>query len=175
MCSCGMPFNKGRNILKNIILHFSKLTWNKTFPSWEKKYLLLQQQKANTFDKIIGLLAKDNVFILKLDKVSNKWMNPINFWQTKWIWAKNISVREFNLRIRKLGIVHLAGRVCHKSWVNSTKGQKQQNLGDFSDKSQHFLGVLWQGRTVFAAMAATGCGLWIYCGFRNWGLIRCKR
>ena len=36
-------------------------------------------------------------------------MNPIIFWQTKWICAENICVREFNLRRRKLWVVHLAG------------------------------------------------------------------
>lgn len=70
-------------------------------------------------------------------------MNPINFWQTKWIRAKNISVREFNLGIRKVGIVHLARGVCHKSWLFSlsTKGKKKQKLPrGVGGKSQHFLG-----------------------------------
>ena len=67
----------------NLVLQV-QLTLNKTFPSWEKKYLLLQQQKANTFDKIIGLSAKDNIFSSATWVQYNflwNWINcPTNGW-----------------------------------------------------------------------------------------------
>ena len=48
---------------------------------------------------------------------------------------------EFNLRIRKLGIVHLAGGVCHKSQLFSVSRKGKKNNKGKRDKSQHLLGL----------------------------------
>jgi len=113
-----------------------------------------------------------NILFIKLGNwPTNGWTQLISD-GTKWIRAKNISVREFNLRIRKLGIVHLGRGVCHKSCLFSlsTKGKKQQKFrGRGEGKSQHFWGLFFASAELcLLLLRPTGCGLWIYCGFRSW-------
>ena len=90
------------------------------------------------------------LFNLKLGKLSNKWMNPINFWQIKWISAKNISVREFNLRIRKLGSCICRGEFAIKLgyFLCQQKAKNSRNL-----KANILWAVCHFCRTVFAATA----------------------
>jgi len=60
---------------------------------------------------------------------------------------------EFNLRIRKLGIVHLAGGVCHKSQLFSVSRKGKKITREKGIKANICWGCFSACRTVFAATA----------------------
>ena len=89
-------------------------------------------------------------------------MNPIIFWQTKWICAENICVREFNLRRRKLWVVHLAGDFAIKVGYFLCQ-QKAKTVGIL----QRLEANICLKRTVLAALACYEM-LWNIFGLKIW-------
>lgn len=110
-----------------------KLTLNKTFPSsWEKKYFLLRgRRKQILLTKLLVCWRKEFFSCKKIFFCpTNGWFQLISDRLNES--GPKISLgREFNLRIRKLGIVHLARGVCHKSCFIFFVNKRQKITGNF--------------------------------------------